>query len=567
MGTKFNDVLHTYSIYGPNDYEPRLNDVGKQRDNLRTNIEQLQAKEKAFYTMVLGKPIHSFEEFLAEIKERLKQFEQDKTALQQLDNDKLTQALSRKYGFSTKGRWIQNENNFSRIIVRLDPSEAEKTVEEYTKDIIKAVKDGLKKIGTFTEGKKGDFTLQVADGSTKEKFIIDFGLNTDAINKGLNDVALLKSVVNVTLKRNLNVEAQSLEWFKNKILDTDNLISFTTHKREFVWEQGSKLRTKDKNGKTNPFAIKKSGLAEKDKDQQKQIENEIKAFIKQTIGYDKTSTDFQAAFDLAWYTQISKQDLGIAGYTWNGAIANIVGAFGEFQTYVLFKYVARLFGKKIQGQIADAFIKGEQLKADVRFFNNFGIQVKNYTGYGTELKKFKFNIHPDKLVQYPQVSEWIGSSFLEYIANYYFNKDIYRAPFGMIIEGLKSAFAEIASMGTTRFVQDTVCLYNLGNGYLIPASELLKKVYSQGTQLDETQVSITSAYEGLTNEEYHKIITNKEGERVAAFSPYWEMGKKHTWKPTPKNRILYSQLIHSRISIRAVVPFDQFRLEEYNLWR
>ena len=60
-----------------------------------------------------------------------------------------------------------------------------------------------------------------------------------------------------------------------------------------------------------------------------------------TIGYGQTSQDFQNVFQEAWRTQISSRKLGIAGYTWNGAIANIVGAFGEFQTYVLFQYISK----------------------------------------------------------------------------------------------------------------------------------------------------------------------------------------------------------------------------------
>lgn len=563
MGTVYNDVLHTYSPYGPNNYMPRTGRYKfNQRRNYENNIKALREKENTFYSAILGTTISSFGEFVRQVKEKLSKFQQDTNALRQLDNDRLTQALYRKYGFSTKGQWDQDAT-FSRLVVKLDASVAENTLNTYIKEIEKTVIAELQKIGQVG---KADLKLSVSGNLKAGTLTIDFGLDKGAIEKKLDETGLLKGVVNAAMGRKLKVEAQSLEWFKNQILNDPNLISLTTNKKEFVWEANSKLRTKDREGNANPFAISKKGLAKKNISQQQQIEEEIKSFIMTTIGYSQTSQDFQNVFQEAWRTQISSRKLGIAGYTWNGAIANIVGAFGEFQTYVLFQYISHLFGGKAQGKIADAFASGEQMKADIQFFQGFGIQVKNYSGYGSELKELKFNIHPNKLIQYPQISEWIGSSFSEYIANYYFNKDINRAPFASIIDGLKRAFAEIASMGTTDDVPDTVCLYNLGGGYLIPASDLLEQVYLRSYRLDDTQVAITSAFEGSTNKEFHKKKKGKDGkQQEPAFLKYWERDGE-SWKPKDENRNLYAQMLNSKISIRAVVPYEQFLREGYKLW-
>lgn len=562
MGSVYNDVLHTYSPYGPNNYRPHsgIYKFGQKR-NLENNIKALRDKENQFYSNILGTTVASFADFLNQVGDKLKDFQQDTNALRALDNDRLTQALYRKYGFSTKGQWDQNAI-FSRLVVRLDTSVAEDTLNTYVKDIKKAIIAELQKIGQVN---KSDLKLFVGGNIKAGTLTIYFGLNKSAIEKKLDETGLLKGIINATMGRKLKVEAQSLEWFKNDILNDPNLISLTTNKKEFVWEANSKLRTKDKEGNANPFAISKKGLAKKNIGEQEEIEEEIKSFIMATIGYSQTSQQFQTVFQDAWRTQISSRKLGIAGYTWNGAIANIVGAFGEFQTYVLFQYISHLFGKKTQGQIADAFAGGEQLKADVQFFKGFGIQVKNYSGYGSELKELKFNIHPNKLIQYPQINEWIGSSFSEYIANYYFNKDINRAPFGEIIEGLKRAFAEIASMGTADNVPDTVCLYNLGGGYLIPASDLLEQVYMQSYTLDDTQVSITSAFEGSTNKEFHKAKGKNGDKDEPDFLTYWEKNG-NGWTPKPANEALYSQMLNSKISIRAVVPYGQFLREGYKLW-
>ena len=562
MGSVYNDVLHTYSPYGPNDYRPHsgIYKFGQKR-NLENNIKALRDKENQFYSNILGTTVVSFADFLSKVRDKLKDFQQDTNALRALDNDRLTQALYRKYGFSTKGQWDQDAT-FSRLVVRLDASIAEDALNIYVKNIENAVIAELQKIGQVG---KSDLKLSVSGNMKAGTLIIDFGLNKSAIEKKLDETGLLKGVVNAAMGRKLKVEAQSLEWFKNDILNDPNLISLTTNKKEFVWEANSKLRTKDKEGNANPFAISKKGLAKKNIGEQEEIEEEIKSFIMATIGYSQTSQQFQTVFQDAWRTQISSRKLGIAGYTWNGAIANIVGAFGEFQTYVLFQYISHLFGKKAQGQIADAFAGGEQLKADAQFFKGFGIQVKNYSGYGSELKELKFNIHPNKLIQYPQINEWIGSSFSEYIANYYFNKDINRAPFGEIIEGLKRAFAEIASMGTADNVPDTVCLYNLGGGYLIPASDLLEQVYMQSYTLDDTQVSITSAFEGSTNKEFHKAKGKNGDKDEPDFLTYWEKNG-NSWTPKPANEALYSQMLNSKISIRAAVPYGQFLRKGYKLW-
>lgn len=562
MGSVYNDVLHTYSPYGPNNYRPHsgIYKFGQKR-NLENNIKALRDKENQFYSNILGTTVVSFTDFLNQVGDKLKDFQQDTNALRALDNDRLTQALYRKYGFSTKGQWDQGAT-FSRLVVRLDASIAEDALNIYVKNIENAVIAELQKIGQVG---KSDLKLSVSGNMKAGTLTIDFGLNKSAIEKKLDETGLLKGVVNAAMGRKLKVEAQSLEWFKNDILNDPNLISLTTNKKEFVWEANSKLRAKDKEGNANPFAISKKGLAKKNIGEQEEIEEEIKSFIMATIGYSQTSQQFQTVFQDAWRTQISSRKLGIAGYTWNGAIANIVGAFGEFQTYVLFQYISHLFGKKAQGQIADAFTGGEQLKADVQFFKRFGIQVKNYSGYGSELKELKFNIHPNKLIQYPQINEWIGSSFSEYIANYYFNKDINRAPFGEIIEGLKRAFAEIASMGTADNVPDTVCLYNLGGGYLIPASDLLEQVYMQSYTLDDTQVSITSAFEGSTNKEFHKAKGKNGDKDEPDFLTYWEKNG-NSWTPKPANKALYSQMLNSKISIRAVVPYGQFLREGYKLW-
>ena len=121
-------------------------------------------------------------------------------------------------------------------------------------------------------------------------------------------------------------------------------------------------------------------------------------------------------------------------------------------------------------------------------------------------------------------------------------------------------------MGTTDDVPDTVCLYNLGGGYLIPASDLLEQVYLQSYHLDDTQVAITSAFEGSTNKEFHKKKKGKDGkQQEPTFLKYWEKDGE-SWKPKDENRNLYAQMLNSKISIRAVVPYEQFLREGYKLW-
>ena len=53
MGTVYNDVLHTYSPYGPNNYMPHIGRYKfNQRHNYENNIKALREKENTFYSAI-----------------------------------------------------------------------------------------------------------------------------------------------------------------------------------------------------------------------------------------------------------------------------------------------------------------------------------------------------------------------------------------------------------------------------------------------------------------------------------------------------------------------------------
>ena len=62
------------------------------------------------------------------------------------------------------------------------------------------------------------------------------------------------------------------------------------------------------------------------------------------------------------------------------------------------------------------------------------------------------------------------------------------------------------------------------------------------------------------------IKKGKDGkQQEPTFLKYWERDGE-SWKPKDENRNLYAQMLNSKISIRAVVPYEQFLREGYKLW-
>ena len=349
-------------------------------------------------------------------------------------------------------------------------------------------------------GSESVIVTSVQTGENSSHLLVKMGLNP----------SVLKAVINAALKKKLKPGTDSLDWFKSHILNSKDIVSLTSGNEQFVYKVGSKITG-------SPFNHSKEEIDKMAKNSNRKnsawnnLEKKLKEAIATHINLSQTSEPFKRAFNRVWDEQIANSAkgnenyFGIAGLTYSGSVYNIIGALGEVQTALLGYYLQEICTgatPAFKSIISDPFISGEQLKADV-IIAGAGIQVKNYgTAASVTGSKQKLNVnaHFDRLASFPAIGS-IVNGFEEFLVNYYFNKSISDEGFNQILQALEYCFAEVASMDLNQSFDDKVTFYFLSGSYFLPASELLNALYVEQSIAVE-DVSITSAYNGRTDEQY-----------------------------------------------------------------
>lgn len=273
----------------------------------------------------------------------------------------------------------------------------------------------------------------------------------------------------------------------------------------------------------------------------------IKDFFYSSEGLNVASGTqaLKRAFEQTWNDNINKIEYGIAFFLKGGTLTYFNGAFGEFQIALLSNYILRRTGIKnsaLASKISNTVGQTEQAKIDVTLLGDLGIQVKNYNPYTYNYNPIETNTTAESFLNK------LGSngqdiskddkhqvvSLTSFLANYAFSQD-YRAMAGKdtipSVEEVEKSLENYAgelynlSINDSEAFSDTVLFYSFSGMYLVPASEILKAVYSNlkdENHRTNTKVSIKWKGSGLSSEDMQKKQEDN--------SPYWT----NYWHKTAK---------------------------------
>ena len=367
----------------------------------------------------------------------------------------------------------------------------------------------------------------------------------------LKDISQLKSIVNSVLKTRYKTASKSVDSLKNRLKTEFENASFIniTNSDNVVQEAFF------------PFSdIGANEISLLSIEEQNVLKNRIRTFYELQSGYSTRSNTFQKAFNETF------DALPLEFFVKKSNLNYEIGAAGEFQIALLQNYLT-LQGDKVKmtawfkAKISDT-LKSRQSKVDVTLLNEWGIQSKNINEFYPEssnIKQLHTTIFPIELGNYPNFPNSDG--FCHWIANYYFNTTFQNEEsgnMGEVKEALKSYFIELAHLDFGQRMKDTVNLYWISGRYLVPASQIARQYVSalSGT------VSITSSWDGMSNEEFHY----KNGEDSPQFTKYFLGNRYSGWEATPQNASTYESLVSNRIQIRTNFKFGEVLKTGYALW-
>lgn len=251
------------------------------------------------------------------------------------------------------------------------------------------------------------------------------------------------------------------------------------------------------------------------------------------------------AFNQTWNDNINKIEYGIAFFLKGGTLTYFNGAFGEFQIALLSNYILRRTGIKnstLASKISNTIGQTEQAKVDVTLLGNLGIQVKNYNPYTYNYSPIETNTTAESFLnKLDSNGQDISKddkhqvvSLTSFLANYAFSQD-YRAMAGTdtipSVEEVEKSLANYAgelynlSINDSEAFSDTVLFYSFSGMYLVPASEILKAVYSNlknENHRTNMEVSIKWKGSGLSP----KDMQEKQEDNSPYWTTYWHRTAK-----------------------------------------
>lgn len=535
----YKNILHTnVTKYGDSIDLPAI--LAQNSDSLKQKINHLEAIETLAYRSIFGNNCNTYQDFRKAIRGVFELRPQDRKAILFFENSNIRRVLLKEFSSKTMtiGEQTTLEINFNKL----------------PKINMNEILSSLNNSGSnyhFT----GDNTIQVT-----------VGLDTIEVKNLINQVFKRKFATN---NEKGGQSTRRLKAFL-KQFDKNSALYMVEGGAQFVTETVTNISD-------SPFNYNVQDIRDAIKNKEGtsllneliQATEEIHSWIKNHINYGALSPEMKRAFDEVWLQNISGpiQNEKIAFFMKGGALNSLVGAFGEFQTALIFQYVNLIIGNgnghmlAVNATIADSLKKGEQAKADVTILGNIGIQVKNYNFYGDD--ELDTNLHPRKLFNYNDFagqSDSIGT----FLANYYFNqtyKDTHKSYFDELEKVLGTYMGEMYNLAIQKSVEDTVCFYYISGKYLIPGSAILKIVANDMDNTIKKAVQITSSYTAHTDEEFatpteRTVIRNHKKKTTYSplFTTYW-VHKSDGWHPTDRNKREFNRLLGHDISIRSGFHF------------
>lgn len=500
------------------------------------DLARLQAQETRFYRM-FGK--QSYEEFKSWVQEFLK--EGDAEIIARFSNESIRQNIIRD--ITNEAEKHQNLSK-AKITLTINTIDADKKLREITKHLY-SITDLSSK---FEVSKKGELVFEA-------------------------DPRIMKAILNRFKQKNFHITNLSSELLSS-YLEFENVdlggLSFSANGKQLSIKELSSLVKY----RPFPWGYRNQEIQEawKNSDNHTTIEKELNEAIKAI----RNNIEKLAAGGSKQMKQALQETLNdVVPSTFNAdkyyniffVGANykngLLGAFGEFGTALLINYL------KLQGATnitSRAKVIGQELgKQDVSF-EDFGVQVKNYSISQTETgaytrKTIEVRQHPNELAQYFPDKQ----NFLGFMANYYFNENVQQSPYGNprqtmdnVITKLQGEYlGELLRLAVDDLgVTDTITFYEIGSRYLVPASALL-------CYYKETANSLKVFIKDPPKPQY------TVGEVTKGENKYWRKAVNANgeilWEPTNDNSKLYRGLISKDISFVTEMK-NEFDLRNYALY-
>ena len=525
-------LLHTSSAY----YKENLD-----FDTVLTNalnrgpsdISYLQSQENFLYQKFGASSYKGFKENLQNLINS-----QDKVCIQRFSADNLYDEI-RKFGNS-------------------------KINQSYTEDVTFEIQVGETQISLFESLKLPNYDIQ---GTTITM---------------TGNLSVLRSVLNKVYGKRFKIGKKTVtEQLESFISENQDLIS--------IVKDGQKVHTlKHKTSleiSNFPWGVKKEhldaylnstdfNLVNGMREQLSRAFSEIKNYIFTELCKGGSNQLLQAA-NITWNSLLSSSqyDLAITNFFGGNAKGNfasaVIGAMGEFQTALIFNYLAlKINSTEFSKIIGNIYQNGEQLRTDVEIFKRIGIQVKNFTsgGFFGQMRYAGTTIHPDKLFSYLPGEKL---EFQTFLANYYFNTDIQSQNLNSLKElehflG-EHLLAETMNLAMDTNISDTISFYFIGGKYLVPGSEIVKwatnkyqDYKSKSTLTRDNTVYITGPKKTYSDLYFKENPEERE--------KYWEYDQtKSSWDFTNYNLEKFNS-INSDISIRTNIELTLDNLSEFQIF-
>ena len=503
-----NTTLHTnYNYFRPNLFLKNVQEGLSALNMIQGDIKTLEAKELEFYKKFNK---NSYEEFMI---------------------------FLRKIMNSSDGEYLRkaSNENVRKILLSEIKKRTGSDLTSVNVDIVVDGEDVAKKLDNIGDLIVGSIKRNGMSTSGKPKFSVSGNIQT------------MKQIFNRLASKNLNPRSINAEAITKLLSEKDvaGLLDIqiggqSTSTKEF--SQMIKFRP-------YPWGYTNSEISQALKNDEggyvRQELNEAIVDIWNTVyeyfGGNAGTQEYRNALITTLNTVLPRGDYNI--FLVGANVENgLLGAFGEFGTALLIQYLYQLTGGQVDKAVAE--VVGQSLgKQDVKIFDKFGIQVKNYSieqgqaGAYTR-RAIEVNQHPSEMAEY---FEGNTESFTGFLANFFFNGDIQRKYLSAIYDLEDTLKSELTAQ-LLRFaiadIGDTVCFYNISQQFFVPASRILRFYQEQAESL---KVHIS----GDSGDKWTNGPSTGENK-------YWEKVSGR-WAPTESNTSLFTSYINKLITIKATM--------------
>ena len=486
--------------------------VETQKTRLKGQIARLQDQEKAVYGRFFS-GCTTYENFIIRLRELFnKEYNVDMQIIKNFAAEKIQVLLNKNFGTQ-----IMPSKNLVTEIEIINPNVTKID------------------IGNILKGTSGNFKLsnniikldiRMDDAGIKAmKELLNKAQGKHFHTASLGTDCMKAYLKHLVIKQNLPEEAQ-----KEKI----QAITKGFHTTKFIGDSDLRYVLADIKDPSKQADIQRAT-------------KKIKKFFYSPAGLNVASgsQDLKEAFKKTWNDNINKVEYGIAFFLKGGTLTYFNGAFGEFQIALLSNYILRRTGikdKTLASKISNTIGQTEQAKVDVTLLGNLGIQVKNYNPYTYNYNPIETNTTAESFLNklgsngqdIPKDDKHQVVSLTSFLANYAFSQD-YRAMAGKdtipSVEEVEKSLENYAgelynlSINDSEAFSDTVLFYSFSGMYLVPASEILKAVYSNlknENHRTNMEVSIKWKGDGLSP----KDMQEKQEDNSPYWTTYWHRTAK-----------------------------------------